>query len=166
MKCSRLTGLLDVSIMYSGPILRARCIMTIRTVSVELPRPVFLKLERAARLTHRSVEDVLVATLNAALVEPPDVPTELANELAAMHLFSDEALWAATHPSLSPAEQSRLRQLNHKAGERSLAPSEQAEQEHLMNAYHRSVLRRAKALAILAQRGHSLPVETELSDDV
>jgi hypothetical protein len=139
--------------------------MTIQTVSVKLPRPVFQKLERAAMLTHRSVEDVLVATLNAALAEPPDLPTDLANELAAMHLFSDEALWAATHPSLSPAEQSRLNQLNHKAGERSLTPSEKAEQEHLLSAYHRSVLRRAKALAILAQRGHSLPVETELSDD-
>jgi hypothetical protein len=151
--------------MYPGLILEAECIMTVQTVSVKLPRPVFLKLEHAARLTHRSVEDVLVATLNATLVEPPDLPTELANELAAMHLFSDEALWAATHPSLSPAEKSRLSQLNHKAGERSLNPSEKAEQEHLLAAYHRSVLRRAKALAILTQRGHSLPVETELSDN-
>lgn len=136
-----------------------------QTVSVKLPRPVFQKLERAARLTHRSVEDVLVATLNAALVETPDLPTDLATELAAMHLFSDEALWAATHPSLSPTEQARLDQLNHKAGERTLTSSEKAEQEHLLTAYQRSVLRRAKALAILAQRGHSLPVETELSDD-
>jgi hypothetical protein len=34
-----------------------------------------------------------------------------------------------------------------------------------MAAYHRSVLLRAKALAILTQRGHSLPVETELQED-
>jgi len=66
--------------------------MTTQTVSVRLPKSVFLKLERAAELTHRSVEDVLVTTVNAALVEPPDLPTDLTNELAAMHLFSDEAL--------------------------------------------------------------------------
>lgn len=139
--------------------------MTTQTVSVGLPRSIFLKLEQAAELTHRSVEDVLIATVNAALVEPPGLPADLANELAAMYLFSDEALWAATRPSLSPAEQFRLNQLNHKAGERPLTQAEEAEQEHLLTAYHRSVLHRAKALAILAQRGHPLPVETELPDD-
>jgi len=139
--------------------------MTTQTVSVGLPRSVFLKLERAAELTHRTIEDVLVTTVNAALVEHPDLPTDLANELSAMHLFSDEALWAATHPRLSPAEQVRLSQLNHKAGERPLTQAEVAEQEHLLTAYHHSVLRRAKALAILAQRGHPLPVSPEFPDD-
>ena len=139
--------------------------MTTQTVSVRLPRPIFLKLERAAKLTHRSVEDVLATTVNATLVEPPGLPTDLANELAAMHLFNDKALQAMAHPSLSPAEQVRLSQLNYKAGERPLTRSEEAEQEHLLTAYHRSVLRRAKSLAILAQRGYPLPVETELPDD-
>ena len=139
--------------------------MTTQTVSVGLPKSVFLKLERTADLTHRSVEEVLVATVNTALVEPPGLPADLANELAAMHFFSDKALWAAAHPSLSPAEQFRLSQLNHKAGERPLTKSEEAEQEHLLTAYHRSVLRRAKALAILSQRGHPLPTEPKLPDD-
>jgi hypothetical protein len=92
-------------------------------------------------------------------------PPDLSNELAAMHFFSDEALWAAAQPSLSPAEQVRLSQLNHTAGERSLTPAEDAEHEHLLIAYHRSVLRRAKALAILSQRGHPLLPEPELSPD-
>jgi len=135
-----------------------------QTVSIELPRSVFLKLKRAAELTHRSVGEVLVATVNVALVEPPGLPADLANELAAMHLLSDEALRAAAHPSLSPAEQSRLSQLNHRAGERLLTEAEEAEQEHLLAAYHRSVLRRAKALAILTQRGHPLPAVTELQE--
>jgi len=139
--------------------------MATQTVSVGLPKPVFLKLERAAKLTHRSVEDVLITTVNAALVEPSGLPTDLANELAAMHLFSDEALKAAVHPSLSPAEQHRLSQLNHAAGERSLTEAEEAEREHLLTAYRRSILRRAKALAILVQRGHPLPVETVSQDD-
>ena len=139
--------------------------MTTQTVSVRLPRPIFLKLKQAAELTHRSVEEILATTVNAALVEPFGLPADLANELAAMHLFSDEALWAAAHPSLSPAEQVRLSQLNHNAGERSLTQSETAEQEHLLDAYHRSILRRAKAMAILAQRGHPLEVETEFPDD-
>ncbi len=139
--------------------------MTTQTVSIGLPRSIFLKLKQAAELTHRSVEDILVTTVNAALVEPPGLPSDFANELAAMHLFSDQALLAATHPSLSPAEQIRLNQLNHNAGERSLTQSEAAEQKDLLDAYHYSILRRAKALAILTQRGHPLEIETELADN-
>ena len=139
--------------------------MTVQTVSVGLPKSVFLKLERAAQLTRRSVEDVLISTVNAALVESPNLPAELTNELAAMHLFSDEALQAAAQPSLSPSEQLRLSQLNDLAGERPMTQAEAAEQADLLAAYHRSVLRRAKALAILAQRGHPLPAASESPDD-
>jgi hypothetical protein len=139
--------------------------MSAQTVSVGLPKSVFLKLERAAQLTRRSVEDVLVSTVNAALVELPDLPTDLANELAAMHLFSDEALQAAAQPSLSPSEQLRLSQLNSLAGERLLTQAESLEQADLLIAYQHSVLRRAQALAILAQRGHPLPAAIESADD-
>jgi hypothetical protein len=93
-------------------------------------------------------------------------PSLLSHSAAALHLFSDEALWAATAPSLSPTEEYRLTQLNAAAGERDLTPAEEAEQQSLITAYQRSVLRRAKVLAILAQRGHRIPVtaETEVSD--
>ena len=76
--------------------------MATQTVSVGLPKSIFIKLERVAELTHRSVEDVLAATLDAALLAPADLPDDLANELVAMQMFSDEALWAAAQPSLSP----------------------------------------------------------------
>jgi len=130
-----------------------------KTVTVTLPESAFRKLKRAAELTYRSVDEVLVGTINAALTAPPNLPPDLNDELAAMHLLSDEALWAATQPSLSPAEQRRLRQLNQTAGERPLTTAERAEQAILLTAYHHSVLRRAQALAILAQRGH--PVSPE-----
>ena len=77
-----------------------------------------------------------------------------------MRLLSDQALRAAVYPSISPAEQHRLGQLNHTASERPLTQAEATEQTALLVAYHRSVLRRAQALAVLAERGHSLPVET------
>jgi hypothetical protein len=140
--------------------------MAATTVAVHIPESLFHKLKRAAELTHRSVEDVTVTSLEAVLPSAQNLPPDIANELAAMHLFSDEALWAATAPSFSPTEEYRLNQLNAAAGERDLTPAEEAEQQNLITAYQRSVLRRAKALAILAQRGHRIPVttETEVSD--
>jgi hypothetical protein len=56
---------------------------------------------------------VLATTIDVALPPDPNLPADLADELAAMSLFSDDALWAATESSLSPAQQRRLRQLNH-----------------------------------------------------
>jgi hypothetical protein len=139
--------------------------MTTTMIPVQLPESLFQRLKRAAELTHRSVEELAATTLEAALPLAPDVPPEIANELTAMHLFSDEALWAATAPSLSPTEETRLTQLNCAATERALTRAEQAEQHSLIAAYHRSVLRRAKALALLAQRGHQLPLTPESSTD-
>ncbi|MCX6029772.1 MAG: hypothetical protein NT169_10780 [Chloroflexi bacterium] len=139
--------------------------MTVQMIEVGLPKPVFAKLQRAAKLTYRSVEELLAATINATLVSPLDLPRDLANELAAMHIMSDAGLWAAAEPSMSPAEQLRLSQLNEMGGERTLTLSEQAEQQQLLKAYYRSMLRRAKALAILAQRGHPVPIVAEFGDD-
>jgi len=136
------------------------------TIAVHIPEILFHKLKRAADLTHRSVEDIAVTSLEAALPSARNLPPDIDNELAAMHLFSDEALWAATAPSFSPTEEYRLNQLNAAAGERDLTPAEDAEQQSLIAAYQRSVLRRAKALAILAQRGHRVPLmaETKVAD--
>ena len=133
-----------------------------QTLTVRLPVSVVAKLQRAAALTYRSVDDILATTVDAALAEPTSVPGELAAEFAAMHVLSDQALWSAAQPSLSPAELHRLRQLNHAAGERGLTQAEATEQTALLAAYHISVLRRAQALAILAQRGHEIPYRTSL----
>ena len=136
-------------------------------IPIQLPEPLFQRLKRAADLTHRSVEEIAAATLEAALPLLPALPPDIANELAAMHLLSDEALWAATAPSFSPTEEYRLNQLNIAAAERALTPAESAEQHSLITAYRHSVLRRAQAFAILAQRGHRLPVtdEANITDD-
>ncbi|MBI3362829.1 MAG: hypothetical protein HY023_17140 [Chloroflexi bacterium] len=131
--------------------------MTVATVPIQLPEPLFQRLKRAADLTHRSVEEIAATSIEAALPPATDLPPDIANELAAMQLFSDEALWAATEPSLAPTDERRLKQLNAAAGERDLTPAEDAEQQRLIDVYRRSVLRRAKAFAILAQRGHRVP---------
>lgn len=133
-------------------------------ISVQVPEPTFRRLQRVAEITHRSVEEVLTTTVNVALPHDPDLPADLADELAAMTMYSDDALWAASEPSLSPAEQRRLSQLTHAGGSRSLTAAESAELAHLLDLYDRSVLRRARALAILAHRGYEIPDRVDLPD--
>jgi uncharacterized protein YnzC (UPF0291/DUF896 family) len=127
-----------------------------KTVTVELPESAFRRLKRASELTYRSVDEILVSAIDAALIAPPNLPIELAEELGALNLLSDAALLATAQPSFSPAEQYRLQQLNHSAGERVLTEAETTEQETLLQSYYRSMLRRAQSLAILAQRGHQV----------
>jgi hypothetical protein len=104
------------------------------------------------------VEDVLTATVDVALPPGPDIPADLADELAAMVLFSDESLKAAAQSSLSAAQQERLAQFSHAGGERTLSRAEKRKLEYLLDQYDQAVLRRARALAILAQRGYDIDV--------
>ena len=99
-----------------------------------------------------------------ALSVPPEAPPEIRDELEAMTRLSDAALWAASESSLSTAQQRRLRQLNHLAGARSLTAAETTEQARVLDSYQRSMLRRARALAILSYRGYTLPDRADLLD--
>jgi hypothetical protein len=126
------------------------------TVSVQVPERVFRRLQRIAEATYRPIEDVLATTVSVALPQSPDLPPDLADDLTAMTMFSDEALWAAADSSLSPSQRRRLNQLSHAGGQRVLSAAESAELAHLVDQYDRAVLRRARALAILAHRGFAV----------
>jgi hypothetical protein len=80
--------------------------MAATTSAVHIPESLFHKLKRAADLTHHSVEDTTVTSLEAPLPMTPDLPLDIANERATMRLFSDEALWALIVPSFSPTRAS------------------------------------------------------------
>ena len=129
----------------------------IQTVSIELPKHLYMRLRRIATATHRPVEEILSTTIDVVLPEDANLSDELVDELAAMAFYSDQALWAATESSISPAQQRRLEQLTYAGGTRSLTTSETAELNELLELYDRSVLRRAKALAVLAHRGYDIP---------
>jgi len=126
------------------------------TVTVQIPEPIFRRLQRIADATYRPIEDVLATTVSVALPPSPDLPSEIEADLTAMTMFSDEALNAAVESSLAPSQRRRLNQLSHAGGQRLLSAAESAELTHLVDLYDRAVLRRARALAILAHRGFAV----------
>jgi hypothetical protein len=137
-----------------------------QTVSVQIPEPIYRRLQRASELTYRSLDEIVSSVLNLGLSLPTDLPPEIRNELEAMAMFSDAALWATSESALSPAQQRRLAQLNHAGGERPLTTAESAEQAHLLEQYQHSLLRRAHALALLTYRGYDLPRRDDLPDSL
>lgn len=155
---------LEMDVINSRQFKFERSSMSNQTIMVTLPDAAFHRLQRTAELTYRSVDDLIASALNVSLSVPSDMPAEIAAELDAMARFSDAALWAASESSMSLAQQRRLHQLNHAAGARVLTAAEQIEQAQLLELYQRAVLRRARALALLDYRGHSLPDRADLPD--
>lgn len=67
-----------------------------QTITVTLPELLIHRLQRVAALTYRTVDDVV----DTALAAPSDLPSDLADEIAAMALFTDDALWSPCESSL------------------------------------------------------------------
>ena len=130
-----------------------------KTLSIKMPEEVFRKLEQAANSTQQTIDDVIVNTVNATFAAPPDLSAPMADELAIMHQMKDESLWESVHSSVTAQEQNRLQKLNLVAKERPLSEDERREQQALLQAHHRSVLRRAQGIAILTLRGHTVSDE-------
>ncbi len=126
-------------------------------VTIEVPEPLYRRLQGAAAAAHRTVADVLTSAVTVALPPSPDLPAPLAAELAEMIWLSDDALRAATQPAFTAQHQERLALLNATADERRLSIAEQQERLRLVDAYEYAVLRRAQAFAILQRRGHAIP---------
>lgn len=130
-----------------------------RTFSITIPENVFQKIVTVATATERTIDDVISNTVNATYTAPDGIPSTLANELASMQQMKDAALWNALEPSFTTKQQKRLSDLNELGSEQMLASSESNEKEELMVQYHRSVLRRAQAIAILTLRGYTITDE-------
>ncbi|MBK9054894.1 MAG: hypothetical protein IPL78_29515 [Chloroflexi bacterium] len=123
-------------------------------------------MKHAAGITHRSFDDLLLDVMNVALSFPVELPEEITDDLAAMSIFSDAALWAASESSFSLAQQRRLQQLNRAGGSRPLTLAEKSEQAELLELYDRSVLRRSRALALLSLRGYALPQRNDWTSEI
>jgi hypothetical protein len=88
--------------------------------------------------------------------EPDDLPADLADAIAALHLREDEALWRAARVCLNPEKTAKIEDLHLKCQREGLSPSESEALAILMKEYTRIMLVRARAAALLKQRGHDV----------
>ena len=136
--------------------------MTLQSVTLHLPEPVYQRAKHAADVLQQPVEDLIIDTLTSTLPVLDDVPTEMVSEIAAMAHLSEEALQGLATSTLRPERQSLLSELLDQQGQGELKETEQRELAALMAEYGRLMLRRAKAVALLLARGKPVPVLTPL----
>ena len=123
--------------------------------TISLPAPIVDRLQRLAVRQNRSVP----ATLEQLLLqqEPlPTLPVEIEQELLALRFLTDDLLLTLFHRPMLTEQYTELADLNYRAQTADgLTPSEQKRQTELGELYQRAVLRRAKCLQLLLQRGYS-----------
>lgn len=68
----------------------------------------------------------------------------------------DDALWQATRATLNVEQRERLAELHDQLQREGLSVEERAEEQALLNLYRETILVRARAAALLKQRGYDV----------
>lgn len=84
------------------------------------------------------------------------LPNDLQIALAQLDQLEDVAVWQAARSRMAPEAAERLQELNAKRQRQGLEPGEMQEKEALIRQYEWAMLVRAKAAAVLKQRGHDV----------
>src|SRR5438552_6660840 len=106
-------------------------------------------MRHRAERANRSVEAELLHVLAAAVPGDEELPRDLSEAVADLHLLDDAALWQAARTRLEPAASARMEQLHRKRQREGLAADEERELTDLVRRYERAMLVRARAAALL-----------------
>jgi hypothetical protein len=130
--------------------------MAAQAVTVNLPGPLYERLARRATKAHRTVEAELVDAVATLPDEPDELPTDMAEAIAALHLLGDEDLWRAAKQSLASEKAADIEELHLKRQREGLSASEIEALATLMTEYTQIILVRSRSAALLEQRGHDV----------
>jgi hypothetical protein len=133
--------------------------MTTTSVAVEIPQSLYHRLEQAAARLHKPVGNLVIETLQAALLAVDDVPNHIQVEIAALESLDDLALRDVAASEMNLKEQQALEQMLDLQGMRRLTDEEASRLAELQTEYGRVLLRKARAFALLDERGQPLSVE-------
>ncbi len=131
--------------------------MITEPVMLHVPEGLYRRLEKTARAMRRSLEEVLLHTLQVG--SPPawdDAPPELQAELAALDRLDDDALWTIARGNRTAAEMSRYDELLERNRDGTLSGADQVELQALRAEADQFMLRKAHAAALLRWRGSAV----------
>jgi hypothetical protein len=135
--------------------------MTVQTITLRLPEPLYRTARQIAQVTKRPIETVLQDSLSAVLPPLDDVEPNEAAELARLALLDDAALWGEARTLMTRVEQTELQDLLDRQGSKALTTVEQARLRELMHVYGQLMVRKAHAYLLLARRGYRVPMSAE-----
>ena len=135
-----------------------------QTVTLNLPDNIYKRLQRLSQTLQRPLEEFLIEAVTTALPLLDDLPPEMIDDMIALALLNDEALWRVARSTLATADQERLDLLLDKQGREALTAAEQQELDQLLSEYERVVLARGQAAVLLKQRKYDVSDPAILND--
>jgi plasmid stability protein len=128
---------------------------SLRTITVQLPGPVYKRVQQRAARAHRSVEAEIVALASdLASDTSEELSPDFAEAVEGLAVLDDEALWRAARLRVPEEASARLEQLHWKRQSLELDAQESEELARLVHLTERTMLVRAQAARLLHQRGH------------
>lgn len=128
-----------------------------QTITLELTDDLIDRARKQAAQSDQPIEQVLVRQLEAAFSEPlPILPADEQAELDALAYLSTDALWTIAREQMPHDQQNRMQMLMSGNTKGKLTTTEFAELENLVEQGQRLMLRKAKAAALLTEKGYRI----------
>lgn len=132
--------------------------MTTAVVDIPVPQEIYDRLEKAAVRLEKSVPALLSDALLAVLPENETIPSNIQSEVAQLESLNIQELWTVTRSEMSEEQQTMMEHLLYLQSSQKLKAPDLRKLEELRVEYGRIMLCKARAFAILAERGQSLPI--------
>ncbi|QLE57705.1 hypothetical protein [Nostoc sp. TCL26-01] len=132
--------------------------MATETITLQIPKILYQRLVNTAHAQRRSIEDVIVYSLQVG--SPPewdDVPEEFQADLAALDKLDDNSLWQIVRSRKTAQQMERYDFLLECNSSGDIKDAEQLELIKLRHEADRFMLCKAQAAVLLRWRGHDLP---------
>ena len=134
-----------------------------RTITMELPESLYMRLQQTAQATRQSLEATMLRALQVG--SPPSwetAPAEFQADLAALDRLDDAALWRIARTRATPDQMDRYQALLDQNANRTLSAKAQQELAQLRTDLDRQMLLKVHAAALLQWRGHQIPPADKL----
>jgi hypothetical protein len=125
-------------------------------MTVAVPLETYEPFRRQAERARQSVEEAVVQAMQAALTIEAKTASERQAMLAALESLDTPALWQIVNRGAETEDVLLLVALNEKRQSQGLTAAEETAVQALIRQHDRAVLLRAKALAVLRQRGEDV----------
>lgn len=134
------------------------------TLTIELPETLAEQLQ-AYGISQQQVQTLVTTFMQNYLYQyqaqyanddMTSLPPEVETALAELDQASDHQLWNIAQTAVTQVDVEALEQLSDKQKRTGLTAEEQTQTQELLNRYDQAVLMRAKAIALLKQRGRDI----------
>jgi hypothetical protein len=141
--------------------------MSARTITVTLPEPLLDYLETQAQAAARTIDELVAEALvrNTVPAVEATLPVAVQQELKALELLSDEAVWTIAQSAMNGDKLALYDLLRERYQDETITPAGLEMLESLRVEADHLMLRKAHAYAILKSRAHSIPLPSNHQPD-